>query len=38
MIAMTRREAKPTECEALGLPPGAVIYHLTRVRCYPVSR
>ena len=32
VIAMTRREAKPSECAALGLPPGAVIYHLTRVR------
>ncbi len=32
VIAITRREAKPSECEALGLPPGAVIYHLTRVR------
>ena len=32
VIAMARREAKASEGEALGLPPGAVIYHLTRVR------
>jgi len=32
VVAMTRREAKPSELEPLGLPPGAVIYYLTRVR------
>ena len=32
MVDITRREAKPSEAEQLGLPPGAVIYHLTRVR------
>ncbi len=29
---MTRREAKPSESGQLGLAPGAMIYHLTRVR------
>jgi GntR family transcriptional regulator len=32
VVAMTRREAKPSESAQLGLAPGAVIYHLTRVR------
>jgi GntR family transcriptional regulator len=32
VVDLTRREARPSEAEQLGLPPGAVIYHLTRVR------
>jgi GntR family transcriptional regulator len=32
VVDITRREAKPSEAEQLGLPPGAVIYHLARVR------
>ena len=32
VVAMARREARPSEYKQLGLPPGAVIYHLTRVR------
>jgi GntR family transcriptional regulator len=32
VVAMARREAKPSESGPLGLAPGAVIYHLTRVR------
>ncbi|HEY2269009.1 MAG TPA: GntR family transcriptional regulator, partial [Streptosporangiaceae bacterium] len=32
VIAMRRREAKPAEAERLALPPGARVYHLTRVR------
>ena len=32
VVAMTRREAKPSEAEQLGLAPGAWLYHLTRVR------
>jgi GntR family transcriptional regulator len=32
VVDITRREARPSEAEQLGLPPGAVIYHLTRVR------
>ena len=31
-IAIRRREAKPAEAERLALPPGARVYHLTRVR------
>jgi GntR family transcriptional regulator len=32
VVAMRRREAKPAEAERLALPPGAQVYHLTRVR------
>ncbi len=32
VVDLTRRAAKPSEDEQLGLSPGAVIYHLTRVR------
>ena len=32
VVDMFPREAKPSEADQLGLPPGAVIYHLTRVR------
>ncbi|HEY4462694.1 MAG TPA: GntR family transcriptional regulator [Streptosporangiaceae bacterium] len=32
LVAMTRREAKPSEAGQLGLDSGAMIYHLTRVR------
>jgi GntR family transcriptional regulator len=32
LVAMTRRDAKPSEAGQLGLASGAMIYHLTRVR------
>src|ERR1700749_3204372 len=32
VIAIRRRPAKPVEAERLALPPGAQVYHLTRVR------
>ena len=32
VVALVRREAKPSETEQLGLPPDAPVYHLTRVR------
>ena len=32
VVALNRREAKPSEAEQLALAPGTRIYHLTRVR------
>ncbi len=32
VVAMRRRLAKPAEAERLAIPPGAQVYHLTRVR------